>query len=304
MNYLSLNLSKKYRTLIIGHSGLLSFLWRDFIQKDSIVFSTTHIKQFESENVFFLDFTNLAQLRKICLDNRVDLIVNCAAIANIKQCEDDYSLANDVNVAIPGFLAKISSEYGIPLIHISTDHFYSDHINIQSESDSPSLLNNYATSKWLGEKIIRESCEKHVILRTNFFGAPKTFGPINLKKSFSEQIINALLQQKNIDLFTDVFFNPVHYSTLINSAYSLVSDLCYGTFNIATSDFSSKYIFGRKIADFYSLNPSCLNPIQLSEKKLPTKRPKCMILSNSYAQSKLSFKIGSLLDNVSLLNVS
>ena len=62
---------------------------------------------------------------------------------------------------------KLTSQK-IKFIHISTDHLYSNKKNIPNKESDVNIVNNYARTKFKGEKI----AQKHnsIIIRTNFIG--------------------------------------------------------------------------------------------------------------------------------------
>ena len=64
------------------------------------------------------------------------------------------------------------------------------------------LKNIYAYSKLLGEKFICN--ESFVILRTNFFGKS-----LSSKGSFTDWLFDNLSNNKKLNLFDDILFNPL-----------------------------------------------------------------------------------------------
>ena len=50
-----------------------------------------------------------------------DWLVNCAALANLEECEANPERAKMINVDVPAELAKACAERGIRFVHISTD---------------------------------------------------------------------------------------------------------------------------------------------------------------------------------------
>ena len=74
---------------------------------------------------------------------------------------------------MPGRIAKACFLSEIKLIHISTDHLYSNENKLHSEGDEVSLVNIYAKSKYEGEINASNNFPSTLICRTNFFG----YGP-------------------------------------------------------------------------------------------------------------------------------
>ena len=76
-----------------------------------------------------------------------------------------------------------------------------------SEKSYTNPLNYYAKTKVFCEDYIKKTKKIFLIIRTNFFGKGNKF-----KKSFSDKILLAL--SKKINLFDDVYFNPISMNEL------------------------------------------------------------------------------------------
>ena len=99
------------------------------------------------------------------------VVINCIAATNVDRCERDIDYALDANVKIPDILKqyyfnRVNLGKDVPrqIIHISTDHVYAS--DAGEKFARLNLVNNYAATKWLGEKIL-ESLPT-LVLRTNF----------------------------------------------------------------------------------------------------------------------------------------
>src|SRR5262245_33422249 len=64
------------------------------------------------------DGTSIAAVGKWCDKLKPGLIVNCAAMTGIDQCQQDLEHANAVNCDGAAILASLARHYGIALIHI------------------------------------------------------------------------------------------------------------------------------------------------------------------------------------------
>ena len=63
---------------------------------DSYIF--TDVNQVESIETIFLDITDLDAVRQLVVDNKIDVIVNCAAYTNVDAAETNEELAEKLRI--------------------------------------------------------------------------------------------------------------------------------------------------------------------------------------------------------------
>lgn len=98
-----------------------------------------------------------------------DLIVNAAAYTDVDRAEAEPGVAMQVNATAPGILAEEARRLGAPLIHYSTDYVFDGaKPTPYVEEDPPNPINAYGRSKLEGERAIRASGCRHLILRTGW----------------------------------------------------------------------------------------------------------------------------------------
>ncbi len=96
-------------------------------------------------------------------------VINAAAYTAVDKAEDEVELAMQINGNAPGEIAQTCATLDIPFIHISTDYVFSGKgARAWREDDRVEPLGAYGTSKAAGEKAIRASDARHVILRVSW----------------------------------------------------------------------------------------------------------------------------------------
>ena len=160
------------------------------------------------------------------------------------------------------------------LVFISITHFIRQTKNYLKESYLTHPLNVYAITKKKSEEIIINNLRNFLIIRTNFFG----WGP-KYRKSFSDIIIENLEKNKKIELFNDVYFNPVNVRYLCIVINKLIQKNSTGIFNVTSNKAISKYRFGILLCKEFNFDKKLIKSIKLVDKKI-TKRPNFMSLSN------------------------
>ena len=176
----------------------------------------------------------------------VDVVINLAALTNVDLCEENPKLAFQCNVIPIMKIAKYIKKNSF-LIHISTDQIYSGK-GPHNEKDVIKPCNIYGTSKYEGELIAKEL--NSVILRTNYVAKSVH----DQKKSFTDWFVDSLRNKKNITLYKDIIFNPIHGDYLCEIILTFAKSKIKGTFNLGSTESISKANFFIKIAQKLNLD--------------------------------------------------
>jgi dTDP-4-dehydrorhamnose reductase len=98
------------------------------------------------------------------LMNPYDTIINC--IANTNTYSQDKELHWKVNYEFVDVLVNFCNETGKKLIHISTDHIYTNSKNQASELDVPVHMETwYGYTKLLGDAHVQLKCRNYLVIR-------------------------------------------------------------------------------------------------------------------------------------------
>mgnify|MGYP002579869480 FL=1 len=110
--------------LVTGANGQLGNEMRLVAQSSNDRYFFTDVNQAEGVETLYLDITERDAIRKMVVDNRIDVIVNCAAYTNVDAAESNEALAEKLNAEAPENLAKAIKEVNGLLIQISTDYVF------------------------------------------------------------------------------------------------------------------------------------------------------------------------------------
>src|SRR3989304_8875516 len=143
-------------------------------------------------------------IRKIISDFNPSIIIHCASLTNIDQCEGDKNLTEKINIGSTKNIVETIANKDIKLVYISTDSVYNGIKGDFSEDDKINPLNYYGLSKYEGElQVLRK--EHSLILRTNIFG-----WNIQDKKSIGEWVLGELGGRRKINGFKDAYFSSIY----------------------------------------------------------------------------------------------
>src|SRR4030095_5939366 len=110
------------KLLITGASGLLGInLAMEAMREHQVVGVDRGKLQSAPFQVFSVDLPNRTAFDSILDSTSPDWLINCAALANLEECEKDPEQAKVLNVDLPAELAKACAERNIRFVHISTD---------------------------------------------------------------------------------------------------------------------------------------------------------------------------------------
>lgn len=157
-------------TLITGANGQLGNEMRIIAKSSCDNYVFTDVNQVEGFETTFLDITDLEAIRKIVADNKIEVIVNCAAYTNVDAAENNEALAKKLNAKAPENLAVAMKEVNGLLVQISTDYvFGKEPYNVPCKEDQKGTPTGiYGQTKLHGEQLIEKSGCKYVIIRTGF----------------------------------------------------------------------------------------------------------------------------------------
>lgn len=253
------------RFLVTGASGLLGINLCLQLSAENEVIGVVHQQKLVKTpfTVVEADLSDAKIPLNWIEDLKPDVIIHCAAMANIDACEKDPEKAKQINTDLPEMLAFLSHKNGIQLIHISTDAVFDGAKGDYREEDRPNPLGVYAQTKLAGEQAVLAANADALIARVNFYGCSVTGS-----RSLSEFFIYNLLANQEMMGFTDVFFCPLLVNDLVDVLLKMVNLRLHGLYHTVSSECLNKYEFGRRIANLFNFNADLIKPVKVSESDL------------------------------------
>lgn len=264
--------------LLLGGSGFLGLNWIRYSPGAFITptFNTSIPKIGENWQKFSFTGENVEELQELITRVKPQIILNCAALTSIEVCEINETKAHILNYELPKNLAVVSKALGIKLIHISTDHFASEHLTPRSEFENMIPVNVYGDSKLKAEQIISRINPEALIVRVNFFG----FG-VTKKSNLLDEIILKLSLGENFYGFTDVQFNPISIEQVVVGVNMLIKLGASGLINLAGNEIVSKFDFTQIVSEVFDLDKSLVKPHSSSGHQTGVRRVNYLPLDNT-----------------------
>lgn len=258
--------------LVTGADGQLGRSIREEARGSKDNFFFTDVKE--------LDITDHKAVENFVKDNRIDVIVNCAAYTNVDKAEDDEILAMKLNGEAPGILANAIKKNNGGLIHISTDYVFGGHnSNTPLNEDQPTNPTGvYGATKLHGEEEILKSGTSAVILRTAWLYSD--FG-----NNFIEKILTLFSNRDTLKVVFDQCGTPTYASDLAKAIMDIITNRKIkgheGIYHFSNEGVCSWYDFALAAMKLAGLKDKKILPCHSSEFPSKVIRPSYSVLDKT-----------------------
>ena len=219
-----------------------------------------------------LNIIDIDSVNKFLLNNKPDVVINCAAHTAVDLCETDVENAYKINAIGPRNLAIVCEKIGAKLVQVSTDYVFDGNGNRPYREDDLTCPNSiYGTSKLMGENFVKDFCSKYFIVRTAWL-----YGEGN---NFVRTMVKLAETNKELNVVNDQFGSPTSTVDLAKAIINLISTEHYGTYHGTCEGQSSWYDFAKKIFEIKNIDIK-VNPVTSEEFKRPAPRPAYSVLDN------------------------
>lgn len=289
------------RILIIGSNGMLGQRVYNFFsgQEGNTILCSSAEDEPVQENIDYrkVDITKREEVKELINSFFPDVIINTAAYTNVDGAETQRETAWRVNVKAVEYIADIARVIDSHVVHISTDYVFDGEKGPYSEKDKVNPISYYGRTKLASENALRISGAFYSVLRTNvLYGIIKTG-----RQDFVRWVVNSVRSGTKINIVTDQFNNPTFLDDLVQAISKVIAKKKYGLYNIGGKEFINRYDFTLRIADYFKLDKSLINPIVTSDLKQPAKRPLRSGLITLKAETELKFKAVGVEESFSLM---
>lgn len=234
-----------------------------------------------------LDISNQNELAEVLAKVNPDLVINCAALVDVRACEDNPSLAWATNTRPLSLLTEWSNATNRRFVHISTDHYFTEGGNrAHDEFEAVQIVNEYARSKYAAELIALQS-PTALVLRTSIVGKRGWES-----QTFAEFAVDVAENDRSAVLFSDVYTSSIDTYSFANSTFDLIEKNVVGLLNLAASEIYTKEQFVLELARQANKNLTRVT-IGSGENLIP-QRPKSLGLSVQRSEFLLGYALPKL----------
>ncbi len=280
--------------LVTGVNGQLGSEIRYLVmsEKNIIQHSKLNIQNY---NFYFtdrnkLDITNKNKIEEFVNKNNIKIIINCAAYTAVDKAESEKELADLINHKAVEYLANISKQKEILLIHISTDYvFDGKNYKPYTEEDKTNPQGVYGLTKLKGEEAFKNSNAKGIIIRTSW-----------VYSSFGNNFVKTMLRLKDrgeLGVVFDQVGTPTYARDLarvileiINKHFNKLNSFKAEIFHFSNEGVCSWYDFAKEIMKIAKIDCT-INPIETKDYPTPAKRPFYSVLNKSKIKKEFDINI-------------
>lgn len=277
-----------FNILVTGSNGQLGSEIRDLVLNDECLILNA---EFYFTDHKMLDIIDKDAIETFCINNNIEVIINCAAYTAVDKAEEDKLNADKINHLAVKYLAEVSKEQNIKLIHISTDYVF-DGLNFKpyTETDETNPNGVYGQTKLDGEKAMLEVNSKNaIIIRTSWVYS--SFG-----NNFVKTILRLGKERDELAVIFDQVGTPTYARDLAkvileiiqNSKFQIQNDV--EIYHYSDEGVASWYDFAKAIFEFSNIHCN-VKPIETKEYPTPAVSPHYSLLNKTKIKSKYNITI-------------
>lgn len=295
----------KKTILVTGTNGLLGqkivykLLQRDDVHLIATSKGENRLIEKNGYTYLPLDIADFAQVKKVVEEYKPHTIINTAAMTNVDACETQKEECWAANVTAVENFVKAIVDSNIHLIHLSTDFVFDGEAGPYREEDQPNPLSYYSLSKYESEKVLQKSNISWAIIRTII-----VYGIVdNMSRSNVVLWAKSALEKGNaIKVVDDQFRSPTLAEDLADACISAADKNAKGIYHVSGKDIMSILELVHRVADFWKLDKSIVNPVKSDTLNQAAKRPPRtgFILDKAYRE--LDYKPHSFEEGLKVLD--
>jgi len=250
-------------------------------------------KEYAKYSFFFTDIHNLdltddKAVKHFIEDNRIEVIINCAAYTAVDKAETERDLADAINHLAVKTLADATKANKIKLIHISTDYvFDGTKDSPYTEVDTPNPQSVYGETKLYGEQAMQKiNPTNSIIIRTSWVYS--RYG-----NNFVKTMLRLAKEHDEINVVSDQIGSPTNAGDLAKAVLEILPKIKNKQgeiYHYANSGSCSWYDFAQAIFRTKGMQIK-VNPISTAQYPTPAKRPMYSVMETFRIKEYFEVKV-------------
>lgn len=227
-----------------------------------------------------VDIADSAATAAWIADKEPEVFLNAAAYTDVDGAESHPHLAERANATGPLVIAEEVAKSDALLVHVSTDYVFGGAGTEPFVEDAPTAPKGvYARTKLEGEKAVRASLARHLIVRTAWLYAP--WG-----RNFVRTILGAAREGRELRVVDDQRGSPTYAPDLACAILDLVESGAEGTFHAANSGEATWHDLAAEAVRLAGLDVPVAR-VTTAEFPRPAPRPAYSVLSTAKLEATL-----------------
>ena len=211
-----------------------------------------------------VDITKIDEVTQFVHVNRPDVVINCAGLTDVQECENNVDEAYRVNAIGVRNVALAANEVNAKVIQISTDDVFDKESRIPyNEFDNVHPKTIYGKSKEAGEKILTQLLNRFVIIRSSWI--------YGIGRDFVDEVLRNVGQGKKMEVPNNQYAAPTSAKELAKVIRYFIDNEEYGLYHVVCPGSCSRYEFARTILEYSGKAGELdLYPVVIEDSARPT----------------------------------
>lgn len=241
---------------ITGAEGHIGTALLDLLEGVEYQLLPTDIKE--------VDITKIDEVTQFVHVNRPDVVINCAGMTDVQECENNVDEAYRVNAIGVRNVALAANEVNAKVIQISTDDVFDKESRIPyNEFDNVHPRTIYGKSKEAGEKILTQLLNRFVIIRSSWI--------YGIGRDFVDEVLRNVGQGKTMEVPNNQYAAPTSAKELAKVIRYFIDNEEYGLYHVVCPGSCSRYEFARTILEYSGKAGELdLYPVVIEDSARPT----------------------------------
>ena len=211
-----------------------------------------------------VDITKIDEVTQFVHVNRPDVVINCAGLTDVQECENNVDEAYRVNAIGVRNVALAAYEVNAKVIQISTDDVFDKESRVPyNEFDNVHPRTIYGKSKEAGEKILTQLLNRFVIIRSSWI--------YGIGRDFVDEVLRNVGQGKTMEVPNNQYAAPTSAKELAKVIRYFIDNEEYGLYHVVCPGSCSRYEFARTILEYSGKAGELdLYPVVIEDSARPT----------------------------------
>lgn len=211
-----------------------------------------------------VDITKIDVVTQFVHVNRPDVVINCAGMTDVQECENNVDEAYRVNAIGVRNVALAANEVNAKVIQISTDDVFDKESRVPyNEFDNVHPRTIYGKSKEAGEKILTQLLNRFVIIRSSWI--------YGIGRDFVDEVLRNVGQGKKMEVPNNQYAAPTSAKELAKVIRYFIDNEEYGLYHVVCPGSCSRYEFARTILEYSGKAGELdLYPVVIEDSARPT----------------------------------
>ena len=190
-----------------------------------------------------VDITKIDEVTQFVYVNRPDVIINCAGMTDVAECEKNIDEAYRVNAIGVRNVALAANDIDAKVIQISTDDVFDKESRIPyNEFDTVHPRTIYGKSKEAGEKILTQLLNRFVIIRSSWI--------YGIGRDFVDEVLRNAAKGGTMEVPNNQYAAPTSAFELARVICHFIDSEEYGLYHVVCPGSCSRYEFARTILEY------------------------------------------------------